>query len=215
MLKIAHRGAKMEATENSLAAFEQAIRMGVDMVELDVQRTKDGHLLVIHDPWIDRVTNGKGFVGEMTLHEIQQHTTKEGESLPTLEQVYELCKGKVQVLTEIKTVDIGKSLAGLIEKMNNRHEVVVQSFFHGELMKFRQYDSKIRTAPLFDELLFDVPTLTGYTASLGCDGVAMPFKSIRKDLVDAMHDKGHFVYSWGGELDNVRQLGVDGYVCPV
>ena len=215
MLKIAHRGAKLEATENSFAAFERAIEMGVDMVELDVHQTKDGHLLVIHDPWIDRVTNGKGFVREMTLEQIHQYKTKEGELLPTLERVYELCKGKVQVLTEIKTVDISRSLFELIERMKNRKEVVVQSFLHGELMKFRQQDSQTRTAPLFDELLFDVPTLTGYIASLGCNGVVMPFKSIRRDLVDAMHRNGHFVYSWGGEPDDVLNLGMDGHICQI
>ena len=212
MLKIAHRGAKLEATENSLAAFDKAIKMGVDMVELDVHQTKDGHLVVIHDPWIDRVTNGKGYVREMTLGELKQYKTQESESIPTLEEVYELCKGKVQVLTEIKTIDIGKNLAELIERMRCHEEVVVQSFLHGELKRFREYDLKTRTALLFDELLFDPPTLTGYAASLQCNGVVMPFKSIREDLVDAMHNQDYFVYSWGGESDELKKVGVDGHV---
>jgi glycerophosphoryl diester phosphodiesterase len=186
--------------------------MGAEMVELDVQQTKDGQLVVIHDPWVDRVTNGSGNVREMTLAEFRRGKTKEGESLPTLEEIYALCKGRIGVLTEIKTIGIGRALADLIERMGNRDEVVVQSFLHGELLKFREFDAQTRTAPLFDELLLDAPTLAGYTASLGCNGVTMPFKSLRRELVDAMHGRGFFVYCWGGEAGEVQLLGVDGHI---
>ena len=212
MLKIAHRGAGMEVTENSLAAFLLAIKMGVEMVELDVQVTKDGELVVIHDPWVDRVTNGRGNVRDFTLAELQKFKTAEGESLPTLEQVYDLCRGKVQVLTEIKTVEIGEKIAALIARKKNSDEVIVQSFLHGELLRFRDYDKSTRTAALFDELLFDVPTLVKYTRSLGCNGVVMPLKSLRGDLIAAMHDAGFFVYCWGGEAEGAAAMALDGYI---
>lgn len=212
LLKIAHRGARLEATENSLAAFAKAIEMGADMVELDVQVTSGGELVVIHDPWIDRVTNGKANVRDLSLKELQNFQTAEGESVPTLEQVYDLCRGKVQVLTEIKTVEIGKKIAELIARKNMGHEVIVQSFLHGELLRFREFDQKTRTAVLFDELLFDAYTLSAYIGSLQANGAILPFKSLRRDLVQAMHQRDFFVYCWGGDVDEVAALDVDGFV---
>ena len=69
----AHRGASGYAPENSLEAFERAVRLGADGVELDVQMTRDGELVVIHDERIDRVSNGSGMVGEYTLSQLRQY----------------------------------------------------------------------------------------------------------------------------------------------
>ena len=73
-VRIAHRGASGEglAPENTLAAFEQAIELGVDLIELDVQLTGDGRLVVIHDPTLDRTTDLSGPVSEKTLAEYQK-----------------------------------------------------------------------------------------------------------------------------------------------
>ena len=78
MLRIGHRGAKAYAPENTLTSFKKAIEIGVDAVELDVRKTKDNKLVVIHDADIKRTTNGKGLVTELTLKEIKGLST-EGE----------------------------------------------------------------------------------------------------------------------------------------
>ena len=67
----AHRGASGYAPENTLEAFKLAVEMGADGVELDVQLTKDNQIVVIHDEWIDRTSNGKGWVKDMTLEELR------------------------------------------------------------------------------------------------------------------------------------------------
>ena len=73
-----HRGCWRLAPENSIKAIEECIRIGVDMVEIDVRRTKDGHLVVIHDRSVQRTTNGKGLVAELTLEELQKLRLKQG-----------------------------------------------------------------------------------------------------------------------------------------
>lgn len=70
-LTLAHRGASGYAPENTLAAFDKAIELGADMIETDVRQTKDGHLVLFHDPSVKRTTNGQGLVSELTLAELK------------------------------------------------------------------------------------------------------------------------------------------------
>lgn len=94
-LCIAHRGAFVEAPENTLKSFKLAMEMGADMIELDVRLTKDRKVVVIHDDTIDRTSNGSGAVRDYTLDELKQFDFGEGEKIPTLEEVFELIKGNV------------------------------------------------------------------------------------------------------------------------
>ena len=106
----AHRGASGYVPENTLDAFQKAVEMGADGIELDVQMTKDGELVVIHDETIDRVSDGKGWVKDYTYAELKKfnfnktHPEYEKEEIPTLEQVYLLIKPtKLMINVEIKT----------------------------------------------------------------------------------------------------------------
>ena len=99
-----HRGDWRYAPENSLAAIQHCIAMGVDVIELDFRLTKDGHLVAMHDQTVDRTTNGSGKVSELTLAEIKSLRLKNAagvrhsrQQVPTLEEVMELVKGKVMV----------------------------------------------------------------------------------------------------------------------
>ena len=87
ILKIGHRGAKGYASENTLMAFQKAIDMNVDGIELDVHLSLDGAIMVIHDPTIDSTTNGKGAVNKLSLQELKSFVIKEthDERIPTLE----------------------------------------------------------------------------------------------------------------------------------
>ena len=104
VLVCSHRGDWRGFPENSLPGFESAIRMGVDIIELDTQMTKDSVLVVCHDKSIDRTTNGKGKISDLTLAEIKQYFLKPGHSasithwkMPTLEEALTLCKDRVVV----------------------------------------------------------------------------------------------------------------------
>src|SRR5262245_59418730 len=109
---IAHRGSSAVAPENTLAAVDLAIRAKAHRVEFDVQLTKDGVPVVLHDETLERTTNGKGRVRDRTYKEISKldagswfHADFRGERLPTLDMVLELCRGKIPVNVEIKSED--------------------------------------------------------------------------------------------------------------
>lgn len=101
VLVVAHRGAWRNAMENSLPAIENAIQMGVDIIEIDVQRTSDGHIVLMHDPTLDRTTNGNGKVGDWSLDSIKTLKLRNNsgdltdEVVPTLEEALLLGKDRV------------------------------------------------------------------------------------------------------------------------
>ena len=104
VLVVAHRAYwRSLAPENSLAAIDSAINLKIDMVELDVWKTKDNHLVLMHDPTVDRTTNGKGKVADLTLTEIKQLRLKDkdgnltGHQVPTLKEALLLAKGKIMI----------------------------------------------------------------------------------------------------------------------
>jgi glycerophosphoryl diester phosphodiesterase len=94
---IAHRGASADERENTLPAFERAIAVGADFVELDVQVSADGALVVFHDVDLDRLTPLRGPLGKRPLAELREH------AIPTLEDVLELVRGRIGVMAELKS----------------------------------------------------------------------------------------------------------------
>lgn len=103
VLVAAHRGDWRNAPENSLLAVQYCINMGVDIIEVDIKKTKDGHLVIMHDETIDRTTNGKGKVSDFTLDSLRKLNLRNGyrlvtrHKIPTLEEVMLLVKGKAMV----------------------------------------------------------------------------------------------------------------------
>ncbi|PMC39171.1 glycerophosphodiester phosphodiesterase [Bacillus sp. UMB0899] len=143
LLIVAHRGASGYAPENTMSAFEKALQMKADYLELDIQMTKDGKLVVIHDPTVDRTTNGTGEVHHYTYEELCKldaggwfHNKFSGQTIPTLEEIIETYKSKIGLLIEIKNPMMYPNLVLKLEEvlkkchvdrpMNN--EIIIQSF---------------------------------------------------------------------------------------
>jgi glycerophosphoryl diester phosphodiesterase len=108
-LIIGHRGAAGLAPENTLASIEKALSLGVDRIEIDIHQTKDNVLVVIHDETLERTTNGKGKIKDLTYREILKYSAGakfspacENEKVPTLAEVLDLIDGKSQLLIELK-----------------------------------------------------------------------------------------------------------------
>ena len=106
---VAHRGASGNYPENTLRAFQMALEIGVDEIELDLRSTRDGHLVVMHDAAVDRTTDGTGAVGELTLAEIRTLDAGRafderfrGERVPTWEEALDLAQGKVRLNVHLK-----------------------------------------------------------------------------------------------------------------
>jgi glycerophosphoryl diester phosphodiesterase len=101
---VAHRGASSTRPENTLASFEEAIAVGAQIVELDVRLSRDGVLVVMHDPVVDRMTDGTGFVHELTATELASLRVGTDASVPTFAEVLETVSGRAALAVEIKNI---------------------------------------------------------------------------------------------------------------
>lgn len=144
---IAHRGDHLRVPENTLAAYRQAIACGADYVEVDLRTTKDGHLVVMHDATVDKMTNGKGEVKDLLYEEIKKlviRNTKVGDQkiyrVPDFKSVLKTCKDHINIYLDFKDADVSPTYA-LIKKTGMEHHVVVY------LNKEDQYDAWKKAAP--------------------------------------------------------------------
>lgn len=163
----AHRGASGYAPENTLDAFRKAVEMGADGIELDVQMTKDGELVVIHDETINRVSNGKGWVKDYTYEELKKfnfnktHQEYTKEEIPTLEQVYRLNKQtNLTINVEIKTgivfyPGIEERVLELTERLGMKEHVIYSSFNHYTIRKIKELDPQAKTGMLYEDGIID------------------------------------------------------------
>jgi glycerophosphoryl diester phosphodiesterase len=149
MLKIGHRGARAYEPENTLRSYKKALELGVDAVELDVRRTKDGEIVVIHDAEVDRTTNGKGLVAELTLKEIKQLSTEKGERIPTLEEALDFLDRKVKVLIELKEAGFEEQVLKLAKKKGLDKNVIIVSFLEDALRRIRELDDDVETGLIY------------------------------------------------------------------
>lgn len=149
MLKIGHRGARAYAPENTITSFKKAIEIGIDAIELDVRKTKDNKLVVIHDTDVKRTTNGKGLVSELKLAEIKELSTEGSEKIPTLEEALDFIDKKVKVFIELKEAGIEEQVLDLVHKKGMADNVVIVSFLEEALRKVRNMDNKIETGLIY------------------------------------------------------------------
>jgi glycerophosphoryl diester phosphodiesterase len=149
MLKIGHRGARAYEPENTLRSFKKAIELGVDAVELDVRKTRDNQLVVIHDADVKRTTNGKGLVSDLTLAEIKGFVTEKGEQIPTLEEVLDLLDKKVKLLIELKEAGVEGQVLALVRKKRLERNVIITSFLEDALRKVRELDAEVETGLIY------------------------------------------------------------------
>jgi glycerophosphoryl diester phosphodiesterase len=149
MLRIGHRGARAYEPENTIRSFKKAIEISVDAVELDVRETKDGQLIVIHDPDVKRTTDGNGLVSELTLKEIKGFSTEKGEKIPTLEEALDFLDKKVKVLIELKEAGVEKEVLALVHEKRLEKNVIVTSFLEDALRKVRELDKDIETGLIY------------------------------------------------------------------
>lgn len=164
----AHRGASGYAPENTIEAFKLAAEMNADGVELDVQLTKDGELVVIHDEKIDRTSNEEGFVKDYTLSELKSFNFNNGNEkypeakIPTLKEVYELLKPyNMKINVELKTgiffyEGIEEKVLKLAEEMNMKDRIIYSSFNHYSVMKIKELDKEAETGLLYADGWIDV-----------------------------------------------------------
>ena len=209
-LVIGHRGCAYEP-ENTIRAIKKAIDIGVDIVEVDVHLSKDNELVVIHDERLDRTTNGKGLVKDFTLEELRQFDAGKGERLPTLQDVIDTCRGKVQLLIELKALGSEIKVLKKLEENRFRDEVYIISFWHQMIKHVRELDRDIKTGVLFVGHPVNASRLAKET---GANALVLNYKFISKDLVRDAHKDNLKVFVWNVDTEyetkEMLDLGVDG-----
>jgi glycerophosphoryl diester phosphodiesterase len=132
VLVASHRGDWRNFADNSIEGIESCIRMGVDIVEIDVARTQDGHLVLMHDRKVDRTTNGKGLVSDFTLEEINNMRLRNGLGrvtdfqIPTLEEAMTVAKGKITVNID-KGDEYFDDVYRILEKTGTINQGIIKS----------------------------------------------------------------------------------------
>jgi len=149
MLRIGHRGARVYAAENTLKSFKKALEIGVDAVELDVRKTKDDQLVVIHDADVKRTTDKEGLVSEFSLKEIKDLDAGNGEKIPTLEEALDFLDKKVKVFVELKEAGAEKQVLSIVHEKGLEKNVVIVSFLEDALKKVRELDKEIETGLIY------------------------------------------------------------------
>ncbi len=148
---IAHRGASGYAPENTLNGFKKAISLGVEAVEFDIHKSKTGDLIVIHDPSVDRTTNGTGLIKDKTLAEIKALSLKNGGTIPTFSEVLDALDAKAKIIIDIKEEGVADSLANnlhvYIEKGWRTDQFYATGFFHEELKKLKALAPFVKLIP--------------------------------------------------------------------
>ena len=148
ILNIAHRGASAYELENSFAAFEKAIQMKADMIELDLHITKDGEIIIMHDSQLRLTTDGKGRIEDLMYDEIKKFHEKNSEEIPTLEKVIQKTRNKIGLYCELKSFGIEDSFVNTINKYNYFSNVIAGSFLHQVVKAVKEKSKKIKTAIL-------------------------------------------------------------------
>ena len=165
-----HRGSKGTHPENTLISFKEAIKHGVDGLEIDVHMTKDQEIVVIHDETLDRTTNGNGFIKDYSLQQIKQYSvgTKfthleeydenwELERVPTLQEVLELLSPyNIELNIELKTTKftyegIEEKVLSIVEKYGNGCNVIYSAFHFPTLLRIKNLDKSAKIAWLLDK----------------------------------------------------------------
>ncbi|PWA12889.1 glycerophosphodiester phosphodiesterase [Pueribacillus theae] len=233
---IAHRGASFHAPEHTMEAYQLAETLAADFIEIDLQMTRDGVLVAMHDDKVDRTTNGKGLVSSYTLDELKELDAgswfnkkypKEasdsyvGAKVPTLEEIFQRFGNRVNYYIETKAQDnsgMEDKLLHLLNKYNligSRGNVVIQSFSKQSLLKIHETHPNLplvqlvhpdEVSTLSDEKLEEMKS---YSVGIGIN-----YNELNKHLIKKIKAKNLFIHTYTvndrDDFDRLKEWGVNG-----
>ncbi len=215
-LVIGHRGAPRVAMENTLASFEAAIASNVDMIELDVQVSSDGHLIIFHDDDFKSLVGDDRLLSEIPFEEILEIGLSKGIKIPELDQVLDLAKGKVMVDIELKAANIEQHVLQLIRDRGMLDDILFSSFKHDYLVKIRDLEPYATTGILYS---MPIENVTKYAKDLKADAINPLFFTLEPSIVEDAHAEGLKVYPWTPNdkemISELIKMGVDGIITDV
>lgn len=222
----AHRGASAYAPENTIPAFELAIKMGVDGVEFDVQRSADGHVVVIHDETINRTSNGFGKVVDATFEELRacdfsnRFAGRRNVKIPTLRDALDVFRGtNLTVNIELKNSivlypGLEDDVLRIVKDAQMLDQTIISSFNHFSLANLRGRLPKEHIGLLYSDGLFDP---WQYATWFGAGAIHPHFNALQHpDFIWLCHEAGIKVHAWTINTDDdarrLAGLGVDAII---
>jgi glycerophosphoryl diester phosphodiesterase len=226
----AHRGGAGLAPENTLAAFRKALDLGADGLEMDLQVTRDGAVVVIHDGTVDRTTNGRGRIGDLTLQEMKQLDAGErfshafrGERVPTLREVIDLIAAdrnpRIRLALELKydpdrpgkPEDFEERVLAILLETGFVERVNIISFHHPSLTKVKALEPRIRTGLLAGGRQAP-PDPVALVRRYRADYYSPSFRHVTAEAVSWLHRAGIPIVPWTvneeGEMQRLIRLGI-------
>ncbi|HAE22861.1 MAG TPA: hypothetical protein DCG47_11130 [Spirochaetaceae bacterium] len=235
-LRVAHRGGAALAPENTLAAFRSGIAQGADALELDIHLSQDGRLIVMHDPSVDRTTDGAGFIADLSLAELKaldagarfKGPAQVRQEIPTLEEVLALLAAagneRIGLQVEIKPRADGSRYAGIEEalvlalrawRLVDRTAVI--SFDFPSLQAVKRLEPGLRVYALAGKEFFKSAAaitpdqVARSLANFGVDGVGVREQNLDRGLYEALRRAGLVIGAWTvDEPTRMRQLAALG-----
>ena len=206
---VAHRGASFWEPENSLAALEAAIRLGASHVEVDVRRCRDS-LLAFHDPTVDRTTDGRGSLAQLSLEEVKKLYLGVGQRVPTLEEALEAMRGRINPVIEVKEPGTEGEILRLVEELGLLDQALFVSFHHSALLNLKRLNPKASTGIIVrGEILTPVEAARRARA----EWILPDHRHTTSQLVSKAKAEGLKVAAWvvndRAEADRLLKLGVD------
>ncbi|MHB1830669.1 MAG: glycerophosphodiester phosphodiesterase [Candidatus Micrarchaeaceae archaeon] len=212
MKVIAHRGNHVVVGENTLKSFSNALRAGVDGIELDVQLTLDRIPVVIHDARVDRTTNGRGWVSRASFRELETLDAGNGEHIPSLFQALSLIGSKAHAYIELKNGVGGNELLVVQSVLDAKQieTVTFISFDHSAIDRIKDLGLKCTLGYSYGFFIPDLNELNNIEV------IVPRHNFVTKNLVSLAHSRGIEVIAW--TVDDVKKavalerIGVDGII---
>ena len=210
----AHRGASLAAPENTLSAVRQAIADGATFVEIDVQRTADGVIVVCHDADLMRVGGSPLVIARSTFDQLRKVDVGRrfgapfaGERVPTLDEVIDAVRGRVKLIVELKSYgekpqQLAEDVVKILQDREMLSDAVIMSLEYGELGHVQRLDPKI-------EVGFVATAALGDISKLDVDFLAIAHAKATDALVATAHAQGKDVYVWTVDDPNVMFIMID------
>lgn len=218
MLKIAHRGAKGYAPENTLFAFQKAIDLGCDAIELDVHLSLDGEIIVMHDEKINRTTNGTGFVNQLSINALNIFLIENEHKIPTLKEVFDLVDKKCIINIELKSFDTTEKVVALIEdyvvhKNWQYADFLVSSFDWNALQNLHFLNEQIPIGVLSEN---NIDLAFAFAKFIKAEVLLPYFHLLNRENVIKMQGKGIKVIAWTvnkeEDIYSIKKLNVNGII---
>lgn len=219
---VGHRGAKGEAPENTMKAFRIGCKSSAQVIECDLNLSKDKELVVIHDDSLNRTTNGKGKVYKYTLADLKKFDAGDGESIPTLNEVLKLVisfRKKLIIEVKGKTLERVKEttdyLLRYLESIKDLDQIIIHSFWPQAIKLIKKRNPKIKTAILMRYSIRPKKALS-IIKSTGADGASISRYFVTKRLVKKLKEEKLNLDSWvlnnKRTFNRLKKMGVNGLI---